>query len=300
MDVQPLSLLAGNIPAYHHKRGVALRSVLRVASRFGWTGSRPGGGIGRKTAGNQRQGYATGQPPPSLRSRLFRSPRDIFRMSPAWVRFRRADDPVCSLRPPGRNEESQATPASQQRAARRYLGPFRLFANDEAWEVGVFQVGEADRPLRRFPRPACRGACGAGQVPEVRPGLRSCRGAAAGVCVSEGGRRHRRGASTSGCRGDFSPPPAAADRPPVLSARKSSPFLRPGCGPFSAPAVLAPYRLLLQRVLRHKPHTLGKKEEKLLAMQTEMAEAARQVFQQLNDADLKFGAVKNAAGSGSS
>ena len=58
-------------------------------------------------------------------------------------------------------------------------------------------------------------------------------------------------------------------------------FLRAG--------VLAPYKILLQRVLRFKPHTLGRKEEHLLAMQTEMAQAARQVFQQLNDADLKFG-----------
>ena len=70
---------------------------------------------------------------------------------------------------------------------------------------------------------------------------------------------------------------------------------------FLRAAVLAPYRLLLQRVLRHKPHTLGKKEEKLLAMQSEMAEAARQVFQQLNDADLKFGAIEERrGGSGSS
>ncbi len=60
--------------------------------------------------------------------------------------------------------------------------------------------------------------------------------------------------------------------------------------------VLAPYKLLLQRVLRHKPHTLGKKEENLLAMQTEMAQAASQIFRQLNDADLKFGAIKNDRG----
>ena len=65
---------------------------------------------------------------------------------------------------------------------------------------------------------------------------------------------------------------------------------------FLAAEALAPYRLLLERLLRFKPHTLGKKEEKLLAMQTEMAEATNQVFRQLNDADLKFGVVKNDAG----
>jgi oligoendopeptidase F len=79
-------------------------------------------------------------------------------------------------------------------------------------------------------------------------------------------------------------------RPEILAipAARMRTFLRA--------AVLAPYRLLLRRVLRHKPHTLGKKEEKLLAMQSEMRQAAPQVFRQLNDADLKFGAVKDHRG----
>jgi len=59
---------------------------------------------------------------------------------------------------------------------------------------------------------------------------------------------------------------------------------------------LAPYRLMLERLIRYKPHTLGKKEEKLLAMQTEMAQAAGQIFRQLNDADMKFPAVKDERG----
>ncbi len=65
---------------------------------------------------------------------------------------------------------------------------------------------------------------------------------------------------------------------------------------FLADESLAPYRLLLQRLLRAKPHTLGKKEEKLLAMQTEMAQAAGHVFSQLNDADLKFGEIRDESG----
>jgi len=59
---------------------------------------------------------------------------------------------------------------------------------------------------------------------------------------------------------------------------------------------LTPYRLLLERLLRYKPHTLGRKEEKLLAMQTEMAQTAGQVFHQLNDADMKFGEMKDEQG----
>ncbi len=65
---------------------------------------------------------------------------------------------------------------------------------------------------------------------------------------------------------------------------------------FLASDVLSPFRLLLERLLRYKPHTLGKKEEKLLAMQTEMAQAVGQVFRQLNDADLKFGVVSDDQG----
>ena len=56
---------------------------------------------------------------------------------------------------------------------------------------------------------------------------------------------------------------------------------------------LAPHRLTLERLARYKPHTLGKAEEKLLAMQSEMADTPDQVFRQLNDADMKFGTIKN-------
>lgn len=56
------------------------------------------------------------------------------------------------------------------------------------------------------------------------------------------------------------------------------------------------YKLLLERILRYKKHTLGKKEEELLAMQGEMAQAANKAFRQLLDADLKFGVVKNERG----
>jgi oligoendopeptidase F len=65
---------------------------------------------------------------------------------------------------------------------------------------------------------------------------------------------------------------------------------------FLQAAPLAPYKLLLERIVRYKPHTLGQQEEKLLAMQTEMAESAGRIFRQLQDADLKFGTVKDDKG----
>ena len=79
-------------------------------------------------------------------------------------------------------------------------------------------------------------------------------------------------------------------RPEILAipSEKMDEYLR-------SPA-LAAYKLLLDRILRQRPHTLGPKEEKLLAMQTEMAESPSRFFRQLNDADLKFGAVRNDKG----
>jgi oligoendopeptidase F len=63
-----------------------------------------------------------------------------------------------------------------------------------------------------------------------------------------------------------------------------------------ASKLLAEYRWSLEQLLRYKPHTLGKREEKLLAMQSEMAEASNQIFRQLTDADLKWGTIKNERG----
>jgi oligoendopeptidase F len=59
---------------------------------------------------------------------------------------------------------------------------------------------------------------------------------------------------------------------------------------------LAPFRLVLERVIRFKPYTLPTREEEMLAMQGEMAGAASKAFRQLLDADMKFGMVKNEKG----
>src|SRR5918994_36278 len=59
-----------------------------------------------------------------------------------------------------------------------------------------------------------------------------------------------------------------------------------------SPAELAACKLTLERLLRFKPHTLSEKEERLLAMQIESAQTPRNVFDQLTDADLKFGTIE--------
>lgn len=55
---------------------------------------------------------------------------------------------------------------------------------------------------------------------------------------------------------------------------------------------LSDYRLSLNRLARYKPHTLGEKEERILALQMESAQTAREAFGQLTNADMKFGTIR--------
>jgi len=59
---------------------------------------------------------------------------------------------------------------------------------------------------------------------------------------------------------------------------------------------LAIYRLQLERLTRYRSHTLSDGEERLLAMQGEMAMAAGDAFRKLNDADLRFGEIEDHEG----
>jgi oligoendopeptidase F len=59
---------------------------------------------------------------------------------------------------------------------------------------------------------------------------------------------------------------------------------------------LSDWRIALDRILRYRPHTLGEKEENLIAMQGQMSEASNQIFRQLNDADLKWPSIRNEKG----
>ena len=87
-------------------------------------------------------------------------------------------------------------------------------------------------------------------------------------------------------------------------AAEAASFIRPEIMSISAKKMnafrkapeLKPLELRLERILRYKKHTLGKREEQLLAMQGEMSQAAGKAFRQLLDADMKFGFVKNEKG----
>lgn len=65
---------------------------------------------------------------------------------------------------------------------------------------------------------------------------------------------------------------------------------------FLASKELQPYRFNLEKLMRYKPHILSEAEERVLAMQGEVAGTAGKVFGQLNDADLHFGTVKDDKG----
>ena len=81
----------------------------------------------------------------------------------------------------------------------------------------------------------------------------------------------------------------------AMRASQAASFMRPELLAIDAPRMaemmadprLSLYRLQLERLLRFRPHTLSDREERLLAMQGEMAGAAGDAFRKLNDADLR-------------
>jgi oligoendopeptidase F len=60
--------------------------------------------------------------------------------------------------------------------------------------------------------------------------------------------------------------------------------------------ILESFKYHLERILRYREHTLSEKEEALLASSAEMARAARESFDMLDNADLKLGIVKDVDG----
>jgi oligoendopeptidase F len=90
----------------------------------------------------------------------------------------------------------------------------------------------------------------------------------------------------------------------VTRAAEAASFMRPEILSLSdaklksyiAAKELKRFKLQLERLRRYKPHTLTPGEEKLLAMQHEMADTADRVFRQLTDADLRFGMCRNEKG----
>jgi oligoendopeptidase F len=90
----------------------------------------------------------------------------------------------------------------------------------------------------------------------------------------------------------------------ATKASEAASFIRPELMAIPEPVMsqylrspeLVPWRLALDRMLRYRPHTLGPKEEQLLAMQGQMAESASEIFRQLNDADLKWPLIENERG----
>lgn len=90
----------------------------------------------------------------------------------------------------------------------------------------------------------------------------------------------------------------------VTRASEAASFIRPEVMAISPKKLAAlmkdeklqPYRLMLNRWLRFRPHTLSEREEKLLAMQGEMAGTAAKAFRQLLDSDMKFGMIEDPSG----
>ncbi len=65
---------------------------------------------------------------------------------------------------------------------------------------------------------------------------------------------------------------------------------------FLAQKVMAPWRLAVERLVRFQPYTLSQSEERLLAMQSEMAQVSHHAFEQLHNSDMRFGVVRDERG----
>lgn len=59
---------------------------------------------------------------------------------------------------------------------------------------------------------------------------------------------------------------------------------------------LAPWRTVLERLRRFRPHTLNENEERLLAMSSQPLSGHEETFSQLTNVDLKFGLITDSEG----
>ncbi len=55
--------------------------------------------------------------------------------------------------------------------------------------------------------------------------------------------------------------------------------------------VLQDFRIMLEKILRYKPHILSKEEERILALEQESAATSQKAFSALTDVDLDFGSI---------
>ena len=171
----------------------------------------------------------------------------------------------------------------------------KLFESDQAWEAAF---GAWENQIKGY-------AAFVGQLGDSAEKLASClkfdlevdrNGQRLGVYASLRAAEDSANSHYQGLQSRF--------RNLASRAAEAASFLRPEVmalgeaklAEFLESETLTPYRLLLTRWARYRPHTLSEKEERLLAMQGEMAETAQQVFRQWNDADAKFGFVTNERG----
>jgi oligoendopeptidase F len=65
---------------------------------------------------------------------------------------------------------------------------------------------------------------------------------------------------------------------------------------FLSTQIMAEYRIMLEKILRFKPHILSEAEEKLLAMQAEANQTASKTFSALTNVDMNFGTIETPDG----
>ncbi|MFP6667868.1 MAG: oligoendopeptidase F [Pirellulales bacterium] len=87
-------------------------------------------------------------------------------------------------------------------------------------------------------------------------------------------------------------------------AQQAASFIRPEVmaipdttlNEFLEDEVMRAWHWAVEQLVRCKPYTLGDKEEKLIAMQSEMAQTSNHIFGQLQNSDMRFGIVTDEKG----
>ncbi len=59
---------------------------------------------------------------------------------------------------------------------------------------------------------------------------------------------------------------------------------------------MSEYGFYLEKIIRYRPHTLSEEIERILSMSGEMAQSPSEIFSQLDNADMKFGEIRDEKG----
>ena len=171
----------------------------------------------------------------------------------------------------------------------------KLFPDDAAWEEGLEQFKKMLPEIETFQ----------GTLGESAEHLRKCfdfmtelgileerLGYYAQLRLSENG-------GDSSHQGKYAKFMQAASKAEALASYQQPEILAvpdDTMNSFLREPVLADFTIMLTKLLRFKPHTLSRREEMIVALQSESNQTAQKTFSALTDVDLDFGTIETKEG----